>query len=588
MIARIAPAFVIALALARGVLLLPAPFVDWMHDETYFVALALEHGAGDATSADGGDAALFANDALFQQFKPAFPVPYIAILDFATRWLGSPEAAQRWIPAILLALYLGGIYALTRRVTGCAAAGLAAAIIAAHPWPTTFLVSFGVLPGRLLPRDVTTALLPWLLLLASSGSRRLPFLLAGLLAAIHPISAPHVWVLIAAWGLATRALAPRDVLIGAPLFVAGALPYLVALARLADLSPPPLALVRYRMSYVLPPPFGQLARFVLLQLAPLALAGGIGIATGIAERPARRALWAIAVAAAALAALTPLTATVPSLLPLQPIRAAQYLYLPLIVGAGALVGRLIRRTPRAGDGSAAAPDSAAAPRRRNALAVTAAVAVFAALANQARPAEEPARVARALGARGAVLAGVDRLAQIANAARPIDLLGQLAARAGLAERPQNFLLDTDRSSMRDVLAASCVALDGDHTPFLELARFARDATAPGDVFMIPPVGLDNFRVYARRAIYGCWKDGGVILFSDRYAALWNTRFSELVRLYSRHDAQGFARHLSEGDVQFVVCDARRPRLELPVAFENSRFVVYGQPGRNAPPRGATR
>ncbi|MFN0152117.1 MAG: DUF6798 domain-containing protein [bacterium] len=583
MIARLAPAIVIAIALARGVFLLPTPYVDWMHDETYFVALALEHGANaGGGAANGPTAPLYANDTLFQEFKPAFPVPYIAIVDVATRWLGSPEAAQRWIPAVLLAIFLGGIYALTRRLTRCVVAGLAAALIAAHPWPSTFLVSFGVLPGRLLPRDITTALLPWLLLLTLNGSRRIPFLLAGLLTAIHPISAPHVWLLIAASGLAARTLTLRDVLAGAALFVAGALPYLVALMRLPDLSPPPIELVNLRMSYVLPPPIGQLARFVLLQLAPLALIGGIGIAKGRFARPHQRALWAIAAAAAVLAALTPLTAAVHELLPFQPIRAALYLYLPFIIGAGALIARLVGRQTRPLGES---PTETPAPGRRNAVAVAAGALILGFLANQARPIEEPGRIAYTLGARGAALAAVEQITRVANAVRPIDALGQLAARAGLAERPQNFLLNTDPASMREVLAASCVDVGGDRAPFLELARFAREQSAPGDNFMIPPVGLDHFRVHARRGIYGCWKDGGVILFSERYAALWNTRFSELVRLYSRHDAAGFARHLDSGDVRFVVCDARKPRLQFPVAFENTRFIVYGGWNSGEPPHG---
>lgn len=551
MLSRLAPVLILALALTRGALLPPPPFVDWTHDECYFVPLALERGAP-------AEAPLFARDALFQEFKPAFPAAYIALVDVTARGLGSIEAALRWIPAILLAIFLLGVYALGRRLTGSSLAGLAAATLAAHPWPTPFLVGLGIIPQRLFPRDVTTALLPWLLLLAWSGSRRLPFFLAGLLAAIHPVSAPQVWVLLVAITLVlaesdgSTEKTPRFLITAALLFIVGALPYLAAIALLPDVSPPPIDLVRYRMPYVMPPRLSDLARFAL-QVLPLALAGGAALVAGALAGRERRMLVALLVGAAAVAALTPLTIVVPRLLPLQPLRAAQYIYLPLLVGAGALIARL---------------------ERRGAAGSALALLLWLALVNQARPIEEPLRVAERLGASPAAMAAAASLARAANAARPIDALGRAAASLGFPERPQNFLLEAEPEAMREVMAASHVDMQGDRVSFLELARFARDGSARTDVFLIPPVGLDNFRAYARRGVYGCWKDGGVILFSSRYARAWKMRFDELVRIYARHDAVAFARLLDSGAVQFIVCDARRPRLDFPVAFENARFVVY--------------
>jgi hypothetical protein len=551
MLSRLAPVLIVALALTRGALLPPPPFVDWTHDECYFVPLALARGAPQ-------DAPLFARDALFQEFAPAFPAAYIAIVEVATRGLGSIEAALRWIPATLLVIFVLGVYALTRRLTASALAGLAAATLAAHPWPTPFFVGFGIVPQRLFPRDVTTALLPWLLLLAFNGSRRLPFFLAGLLATIHPVSAPQVWVLLAAVTLViarnngSAEKTPRVLITGALLFVLGALPYLATFARLPDVSPPPIDLVRYRMPYVLPPSLSGITRF-LLQALPLAVAGGAALVTRALAGRERRLLIALLVGAAAMAVLTPLTVVVPRLLPLQPIRAAQYVYLPLLVGAGALIARV---------------------QRRGAAGTALAALIWLVLVNQARPIEEPLRVAERLGASPQAMATAASIARSANAVRPIDALGRAAAGLGFAERPQNFLLQTEPGAMREVMAASHVDTQGDRASFLELARFAHDRSARTDLFLIPPVGLDHFRAYARRGVYGCWKDGGVILFSSHYATAWKARFDELVRIYSRHDAAAFARLLDSGAVQFVVCDARRPRLDLPVAFENTRFVVY--------------
>ncbi len=522
----LAPLAVLGLALFRGLSLAAPPFVDWTHDETYFFPLAR------ALREPG----LFAGDTLFQEFRGAFPVPYLAIVDVALRVLGSEEAVLRWAPAILLVIFLLGMHALAARLTGSRLAGIAVAVMASRVWPTPFLVGFGIQPGRLYPRDVTTAILPWLLLLRGSGSRRLPYLLAGLLAAIHPVSAPQIAVLLLAWGLVARsregagggALA-REAAGGALLLALGAAPYLVALARLHDLTPPPIDLVRFRMPYALPPPPRDVARFALvLALAP-AVAGTIGLAAGRLASGARRALLAILGAALAAALLGALTATLPALLPFEPIRAAQYVYLPLLVGVGALVARA---------------------------------------AHARRP--------------GAVVAATLAVLLLVEPAVPISALGRVAAAVGLGERPTNFFLQTAPETMREVMAAGAVDPGWGRAEFLDLARFARERTAPDAVFLLPPVGLDHFRSHALRGAYVTWKDGGVILFSERYARLWNERFRETVRLYATHDADGFARLLDSGAARYVVCDARRPRLPFRVAHENARFIVHG-PGSGLPP-----
>ncbi len=543
----LAPLAVLGLALFRGLSLGAPPFIDWTHDEVYFFPLARAL----------RDPGLFAGDALFQEFRGAFPVPYLALVDAAVRALGSEEAVLRWAPALLLAVFLLGIYSLAARLTGSRLAGVAVAVMASRVWPTPFLVGFGIQPGRLYPRDVTTALLPWLLLLRESGSRRTPYFVAGLLAAIHPVSAPHVAVLLLAWGVVARsresagggavareagggAIAreagggglAREVAGGVLLLALGAAPYLVALARLSDLSLPPLDLVRFRMPYALPPPARDVARFALvLALAP-AIAGGIGLAAGRLAPGARRELLALLAAAAATALVGALTATVPALLAFEPIRAAQYVYLALLVGAGALVAR-------------------AAHTRRS-----------------------PAVAAAALA-----------LLLLAEPTLPISALGRVAAAAGFEERPTNFFLQTDPETMRAVMAAGAVDPGGGRAEFLDLARFARERTEPEDVFLLPPVGLDHFRAHALRGAYVTWKDGGVILFSDRYARLWNERFREAVRIYAAHDAKGIGRLLASGAARYAVCDARRPRLDFAVAHENARYVVYG-PGAERGTEGA--
>ncbi len=533
----VAPGIVLLIALARGIVFAPPPFVDWTHDDVYFVSLALARHDPD----------LFARDVLFQAYRPAFPAPYIALLDGVIATLGSPEAALRWIPAVLLAIYLLGVFSLARCLTGSTTAGIVAALILSRPWPTTFLVSMGIQPGRLFARDLSTALLPALLAMAARvaaagapGASRAParnaFFIAGLLAVIHPISAPQVLALVVAMAIATGGgvrgatglrqggarPAARDIAEAAALFALGAFPYFVALARLPDLSLPSLDLVRFRMPYALPPRGLDVVRFLLVQALPLAAVGGAGIAAGRLAPRARRGLIAVIGCAAAIAGLGAATSAIPALLPFEPIRAAQYVYLPLAIGAGALAARAV------------------ASRRAPAIA-SALLAAFALT--------EPSRM--------------------------FDALSRAGNRLGIGGPPANFFLQTDGETMRTVAAASCIDRGGGREAFLELARFARERTAPADLFLIPPVGLDHFRVHARRGVYVSWKDGGVILFSRRYAEEWDRRFRRAVTIYASGDGTQIGRILASGEAQYAVYDARRPRLDLPVVFENSRFVVHG-------------
>jgi hypothetical protein len=516
---RAASLVVVVLALVRGLNLTAAPFTDWTHDEVYYIALAFQQ----------EDRGLYPRDALFQEFRRAIPAAYPAFVEGAIRLVGSPEMALRVVPTVLLTIYLLGLSLLVRRLTGSVAAGLASALVASHTWPTPFLLGVGIEPGRLFPRDTTTALLPWLLLLLERGHARLPFLLASLLVFLHPISTPQVFVVLLAWRF-SRSTGPgagvRDLLRDLPLFAICALPFAAVLLRLPDRSPPPLELVRLRMPYALPPPAIDVARFLFVHLLPLALIGGVGLAAGRFVGGGRRPLLALIVAAGGISLLGAATGGVAELRPFQPIRAVQYLYLPLFVGTGALLARAV--------------------------------------------------ASRRLAATALALAAVVVLSRPAHS---IGLLGGIAARAGLGERPTNFLLQTDPETMRAVLAASCVDMGGGRSDFIELARFARERTDRADLFLLPPVGLDHWRVHALRGAFVTWKDGGVITLSRRYAELWHERFERVVRLYASHDAQGFGEMLASGDVQFVVCDARRPRLELPVAFENARYVAYGPGAR---------
>jgi hypothetical protein len=543
MLRAAAPLAVVLIALARAIFFAPPPFVEWHHDDVYFVSLAEAR----------RDPALFQTDVLFQRFRAAFPSPYIALLGGAISALGSMEAAVRWVPAALLVVYLLGVYALTARMTGSRAAGVAAALVASRPWPTPFLVRMGIMPGRIFPRDVTTALLPWLLLLVVREpvpKRRGPsiaagaaYLTAGLLASIHPISAPHVFALLLAAALASRdaAARPREAIAACGLAALGALPYAISLARLPGASLPSLEAIRFRMPYALPPPAADVASFLLVQALPLGVLGGIGIAAGRFARPRSRiALVAILVVAAGVALLGAATAAIPVLRPLEPIRAAQYVFFPLVIGVGALAARGFAA------GGLVRGGLASRGRSRRALALAAACLPVLVLA-------EPTWT--------------------------IGPLGRFAGRLGIGGAPTNFLLQTDPDTMREVMAASSVDPGGGREAFLDLARFAREETTPRDVFLLPPVGLDNFRVHARRGAYVTWKDGGVILFSRPYAEEWERRFRRAVALYARPDSGAFGALLSTGEAQFAVCDARRPRLDLPVVFENARFVVYGAKAR---------
>ena len=229
------------------------------------------------------DPSVLARDPLYgreptQLHVPAFLWLHAAV---ARRLGGDVEAALAWLTWPIGALYLIGHYALFRALTGSpAAAGLAAlgALTVRNALGGEFWGFDGMRSAA--TRTILAGLVPLLLLLFVGWRRRrgfpLFYLLLGALFNVHPVSAYHLAQATAVTHVVLARFRPRaiaQVAGGAALFVLAALPYLVPffLGRDDARDPATLALARaaldYRFGYLFYPIAPNAARSVLFHAA---------------------------------------------------------------------------------------------------------------------------------------------------------------------------------------------------------------------------------------------------------------------------------------------------------------------------------
>ncbi len=221
------------------------------------------------------DPAVLAHDPLYRHDPVLLHVPWFLRLHaaLARRLGGDVEAALVWLAWPMGALYLVGHYALFRALSGSrAAAGLAAlsALTIRNGLGGDFWGFDGVRSAA--TRTIVAALVPLLLLLfvAWRRSRTFPlfYLLLGVLFNVHPVTAYQLAQATAVAHVVLERLRPRAILQvagGVALFVIAALPYLVPFFAARDdaSDPATLSLARAALHYKFP--------YLLYPIAPSAL-----------------------------------------------------------------------------------------------------------------------------------------------------------------------------------------------------------------------------------------------------------------------------------------------------------------------------
>ena len=75
--------------------------------------------------------------------------------------------------------------------------------------------------------------------------------------------------------------------------------------------------------------------------------------------------------------------------------------------------------------------------------------------------------------------------------------------------------------------------DGARAGFLDVCRFAREQSQPGDVFVVPPEDWGAFRSYARRPTAVLRKDGGFsVTFLGGRGIAWLDEYRETIAAYA--------------------------------------------------------
>ena len=194
------------------------------------------------------------------------------------------------------------------------------------------------------------------------------------------------------------------------------------------------------------------------------------------------------------------------------------------------------------------------------------------------------------------------------AAGGIELVRQLLARRGMAERLLRFVEPVNRSPRFGILCALAVALvAGPGFPALfaksrlpsastadwrALQTWARQNTSKDALFLTPP-GEEGFRIHSERGIYLEWKDGTQQYFDFEYSSVWWNRLHRVARIeqeltefsyqpahmqrindgYYANSVNDLLDLATEHRLSYVVFNHSRV-LPLKHVYSNDAYVVY--------------
>jgi len=450
---------------------------------------------------------------------PTFPTVYAALMGWLLRVWPDPGTVLLVVSSVLLLVYAAGVYRLVVTVVDHRGAALLIALVAFRVTFDLTGTGWGIFVGNAPPRSFVFAAVPWVLawfLGAARSPSRLMVLgvVLGVLANVHPLSVLHVALMLAGALLLDPGRRRLRVAALGSGVAAGLSPYLVQWARVRDVTPLPMEIVRFRADPQSFPAWSTVGTSLLtsyLPLVVLALAG-LWVSRAWHREPTRWLSRLLACVAVASAAGPLLTLAWPRLFAVHLLRMSGYAFLLLLVLAALLLGRALSRRSWAGT-----------------------------------------LAGGALAAFLLLTAGATRIADLV----PADWGRRVSVAA------------------TDVLPATTgIPAGGDRESFVDLCRWAALHTPADALFLSPPGAWASFRLYARRSLYTTFKDGAVTVFSGARAIEWFEREGQTQRLYEPAHRRELPAFAAAHGADYVIQPRADAPLDLPVAYENRAFRVH--------------
>ena len=491
-------------------------FIEGTMDEAIWLPLAMKW----------NDPAIFAYDPFVPVVLPFFPVAYTQFMASMLKIWPDPGTVLLISSSALLAIYAAGVYWLGCLVLEYRLAALLIALVSLRVNVDLSGTGWGIYLGNAMPRAFILAATPWVLGLfiqrVQSASQLVWVgLVVGVVGNIHPLSALHLYLMMA--GALVLTAGPENRLqrlcsfSGG--FAVGIIPYLFQWVQVRDVTPLRMEVLRFRAEVQSFPDWDVVIQRLLSSYLPACLIAAIGWRC-IESQEDRERAWGIArlvlviVIGTGLGPL--LTWLVPRLFAVHLLRMSGYLFLLCLMLSGFLVRDLLRR-----------------------------------------------------GTWAMTAAGYG-----------VALVLFLSAGGGRVGEVAQWATTFVSSKTTAVLGADVGPREGgelDKQAFLDLCRWARLHTDRDALFLVPPDRFASFRIYAQRALFVTFKDGAVTVFSGRLAEDWYARYREAERLYETFQPQAVIALSYRHGVRYAVQETAHAAIDLPVAYENRRYRVYKVP-----------
>ncbi|MBI4043507.1 MAG: hypothetical protein HY393_01715 [Candidatus Diapherotrites archaeon] len=502
---------------------LAEPFLDG--DEAFQIPMALRV----------LDNELFSRDVLLLDHEQFYPAPFQWVAAVFIGIFGTIQRAYLVLSTLAFVLFISGLFFLGKTLR-CNGTGFAMALFGSVVRPVLGDIGFGLSIGRLVPRELVFAFLPWIAiaLLLFNRTRKTRYTLAGflvlgILALFNPLASVHaflVFFIAQAWldrGLVRTSPTHFARIQGTNIvaFGIGMAPYAWWYLLHAS-QPASREILEYAWFHL----FRPLKRdFLVWGYGLIPFLAGFFVLMG----QERKSLSTLTVPLAwlgsgllvtALFALTVYTPLQPFLMSIQFHRASAVPYLFLYAFCALLFARLF--------------DEKGVRAKVSALALlfllfmpwgSAFNALFPSAHNQL-------------------------------------VLNQVCTNPVCME-------------LYDLESRAHASPSNDWENFHALAEFARKNTSKDALFLVPPYDFSAFRAYSERSVVVVRKDGTPSVFSAGYAEKWLESYKEALNAYASNSLDAFLFLQKKAGVDFIVVDKTLNELDLPIVYENARYALYG-------------
>lgn len=488
-------------------------FILGSWDEANWIPLALSW----------NDATLFANDLTVNSLNRYFPPAYTFFLASGLKVFDNLRLMMLSGSSVLLLIYSAGVYWFAWRLFRHRLTAIIIAIISCRVNPDLGGAGWGIYIPHLLPRTIILAFTPWILGTTLQLHRSQIAMLTlgfaiGILGNIHPISALHLYLLVAGAMIICPSYQNkfRHLLVISLGFAVGLSPYILQWGLQQDGVPLRMEILKFRSEEALFPNWGHLiSNFLTFYSLPIAFAS-IGFLFVSEETQRKNARWIIFMGftAAFLAFLGPLQAALlPRFSAIHLLRISGFLSFFSLILTGFFLRWLIQQ--------------------------------------------------KSISLRLCAILLSIFLVLTAGGGRFDELLSRFPPFS--SESTKESILSAD-------IEASPVGFP-DQEAMLGLCEWAKQNTTTTDVFMTPPGAWASFRIYAQRSLFVTFKDGAVIMFSGKLAEEWYTRFVERERIYKSKNIDEVLGFAKSNGIHYMIQEEANPKIDLPVVYQNQKYRV---------------